>query len=321
VTLYAARKGAYVVGGATALSVIGGQIGKVLGVNNKSQTDTTQANIDQQERSTAELLASGQIDPKTLIASATGKQLNLNEQNVPALMAKYGFDEKVSGLGGTGVFTGKTISTGNYSGSLYVSNEKPEIVGLGTWKKMFPSTFEGQQKIKKQFEDAGITFTGDTINVSKQLRDAWDYYGEQSNEYSRAGTKLSPWDLLKMQKGLSAGGGSQTTTTIDTSPMAETDIKLTAKRQLSQSLGLANIDDKMYKDILAIVRKNEAKRPTKTIRTTSGNTTKVNTTQGYGQSDVLADVEEYAKQDPRYKDFQSSSVFGQGMIQALGLKA
>jgi hypothetical protein len=123
-----------------------------------------------------------------------------------------------------------------------------------------------------------------------------------------------------MQKGLS-GSGSQTSTTIDVSPMAESDVRTLTKRQLSQSLGLSSIDDKMFKDILAIVRKNEAKNPTKTVRTTTGNTTKVKSTPGYGQSDVLADVEAYAKQDPRYSDFQTADVFGNALTKALGLKA
>jgi hypothetical protein len=141
-----------------------------------------------------------------------------------------------------------------------------------------------------------------------------------SLEYSRAGHNVSPWELLNIQKGLS-GSGSQTSTTIDVSPIAEADIKTLAKRQLAQSLGLANVDDKMYKDILSIVRKKEAKNPTKTVRTTTGNTTKVKTTPGYGQSDVLADVESYAKQDPRYSEFQTANVFGDALVKALGLKA
>jgi hypothetical protein len=314
-----ARKGAYVVGGATALSVIGGQIGKALGVGKGNQTDNAQAAIDQTEQQTAALLASGQVDPNALIASATGKQLNLNSKNIPAMMAKWGFDSNVSGIGGVGVFTG-VVTEGTKTGpkGIVYPTSKSEVVGLGAWKKMFPSTFEEQAKTKQKFVDAGVL---DPTAGLKELRAAWDYYGEQSNEYSKAGTKLSPWDLLKMQKGLSGSGGNQTTTTIDVSPIAEADVRTLSKRQLSQSLGLANIDDKMFKDILSIVRKNEAKRPTKTVRTTTGKTTKVNTTPGYGQSDVLADVENYAKQDPRYAEFQTADVFGNAMIKALGLKA
>jgi hypothetical protein len=125
--------------------------------------------------------------------------------------------------------------------------------------------------------------------------------------------------------------------------MAEADVRTITKQQLAKSLGLSAVDDKTFKDILSIVRKNEAKRPTKSVRTTTGNTTRVNTTPGYGQSDVLADVEayakkdprytdfqtadvladveEYAKKDPRYAEFQTANVFGQGLTQALGLKA
>jgi hypothetical protein len=124
-----------------------------------------------------------------------------------------------------------------------------------------------------------------------------------------------------MQKGLSGAGGSQTSIVYDTSPIAEGDIRSIAKRQLAQSLGLASVDDKQFKDILAIVRKKEAKSPTKTVTTTTGKVTRRNTTPGYGTSDVLADVEEYAKKDPRYSEFQTANVFGQGLVQALGLKA
>jgi hypothetical protein len=103
--------------------------------------------------------------------------------------------------------------------------------------------------------------------------------------------------------------------------MAETDIKQTAQRQLAQSLGLANIDDQMWKDILKIVRKKEAKNPTKTVITQTGNKAVRKTTPGYGQTDVMADVEAYAKQDPRYSDFQTADVFGNALTKALGLKA
>jgi hypothetical protein len=198
---------------------------------------------------------------------------------------------------------------------------KPEVVSTGNWEKMFPTTAEGIKDIRNKFQSAGIMFTGNAMEQDKQLHAAWTYYGEQSQAYSKAGAKMTPWDILNLTKGISGSGGSQTSTTIDTSPMAESDVKTLTKRQLAQSLGLSNIDDAMYKDILKIVRKNEAKNPTKTVRTTTGNTTKVKTTPGYGQSDVLADVEAYAKQDPRYADFQTSNVFGQGLVQALGLKA
>jgi hypothetical protein len=142
-----------------------------------------------------------------------------------------------------------------------------------------------------------------------------------SLEYSRAGNTLSPWDILNMQKSLSGSGGTQTSIVYDTSPMAEGDVRTYAKRQLAQSLGLANVDDKQFKDILSIVRKKESKSPTKTVTTTTGKVTRRKTTPGYGTTDVLADIEEYAKQDPRYSEFQTADVFGNAMVKALGLKA
>ena len=153
-----------------------------------------------------------------------------------------------------------------------------------------------------------------------QVKTAWNQYGQLSLDYSRAGNKVSPWQLLDIQKGLT-GSGSQTTTTIDDSPMAKADITTLLKRQLGASLGLTNIDDAVINKFIADVRKKEAKNPSKTVRTTTGNTTRVKSTPGYGQSDVLADAEAYAKQDPRYAEFQTADVFGNALVKALGLKS
>jgi hypothetical protein len=234
-------------------------------------------------------------------------------------MAARGYVNPLTGLNGIGVFTGKETETlvprRKFGGTLAVS--KPEIVGLSDWNKSFPVDLAGIAAAKQKFVTAGVL--SPTADLT-QVKTAWNQYGQLSLDYSRAGNKISPWQLLDIQKGLT-GSGSQTTTTIDDSPMAEADIRNIAKRQLAQSLGLATVDDKMYKDILSIVRKKEAKNPTKTVRTTTGNTTRVKTTPGYGQSDVLADAEAYAKQDPRYAEFQTADVFGNALVKALGLKS
>jgi hypothetical protein len=260
------------------------------------------------------------LDVNSLIASPAGTQLNLNANNLPAFMAKFGQSTAgFVGIGNVGIFTGveidKEIPRRKFGGTLTVPTK--ELVQLPDWNKRLPVDAAGLAATKQKFVDAGVLAPTDGLD---KIKAAWEAYGKMSLEYSRAGHNVSPWELLTIQKGLS-GSGSQTTTTIDVSPIAETDIKNTAKRQLAVSLGLANIDDAMYKDIVSIVRKNESKRPTKTVRTTTGNTTKVKTTPGYGTSDVLADVEEYAKKDPRYAEFQTADVFGNAMIKALGLKA
>jgi hypothetical protein len=175
----------------------------------------------------------------------------------------------------------------------------------------------GISAAKQKFVTAGVL---DPTADLTQVKAAWDKYGQLSLDYSRAGNKVSPWQLLDIQKGLT-GSGSQTTTTIDDSPMAKADITTILKRQLSASLGLANIDDETINKFIKDVRKKEAKNPTKSVRTTTGNTTRVKTIPGYGQSDVLADAEAYAKQDPRYAEFQTADVFGNALVKALGLKS
>ena len=314
------KKGAIAAVGIYAGSQAAGSIGDAIR-GNKDETDTsgmTQAELDM-ANAVAAANAAG-LDVNSLIASPGGQQLNLNANNLPAFMAKFGQSTAgFVGIGNVGIFTGTEIDVEvprrKFGGTLTVP--KKELVQLPDWNKRLPVDAAGLAATKQKFVDAGVLAPTDGLD---KIKAAWEAYGKMSLEYSRAGHNVSPWELLNIQKGLS-GSGSQTTTTIDVSPLAETDIKNTAKRQLAVSLGLANIDDAMYKDIVSIVRKNEAKRPTKTVRTTTGNTTKVKTTPGYGTSDVLADVEEYAKKDPRYAEFQTADVFGNAMIKALGLKA
>jgi len=305
--------------GLYAGSKAAGSISNAIG-GNKDTTDTT--GMTQAELDMANAVAaanSAGLDVNSLIAGPGGQQLNLSANNLPAFMAKFGQSATgYVGIGNVGIFTGKETSgtkTGP-KGIIYPTTKK-ELVSLPDWNKLLPVDEKGLASTKQKFVDAGVLAPTDGLD---KIKSAWEAYGKMSLEYSRAGHNVSPWDLLNIQKGLS-GSGSQTTTTIDVSQMADVDIKSTAKRQLAQSLGLSNIDDAMYKDILSIVRKNEAKRPTKSVRTTTGNTTKVKTTPGYGTADVLADVEAYAKKDPRYAEFQTANVFGQGLTQALGLKA
>jgi hypothetical protein len=304
--------------GLYAGSKAAGSIASAVGGNKDTATSANQSQAEIDMANAVAAADAAGLDVNQIINTPAGQQLNLSSNNLPAFMAKFGLGTTgLTGVGSVGIYTGKDITDAKYAGAQLYSTTKPELVSLAEWSKKFPSDAAGLASAKQKFVNAGVLSPTDGID---KIKSAWDAYGKMSLEYSRAGNKLSPWQILDMQKGLS-GSGSQTSTTIDTSPMAESDVRTLTKRQLSQSLGLANIDDKMFKDILAIVRKNEAKNPTKTVRTTTGNTTKVKSTPGYGQSDVLADVEAYAKKDPRYAEFQTANVFGQGLTQALGLKA
>jgi hypothetical protein len=251
-----------------------------------------------------------------LLSGETAKQIGITQNNVGNVMAKHGLSSTLSGIGNVGVFTGdETKEITLKRGGRVIGGKK--IVSLSDWKKTFPVDAAGIVAAKQKFVDAGVL---DPTADLTQVQSAWNTYGKLSEDYSRAGNVISPWQLLDIQKGL-MGSGSQTTVTIDESTMAKADITTLLKRQLSQSLGLANIDDATINKFIADVRKKEAKNPTKTVRTTTGKTTRVKSTPGYGQSDVLADAEAYAKQDPRYAEFQTADVFGNALVKALGLKS
>jgi len=258
------------------------------------------------------------VDVTKFLQGDTAKQLGLGANNIENFMAARGYTNPLTGLNNIGVFTGK-ITEGTKLGpkGRSYSTTKSEIVGLSEWNKTFPVDLAGIAAAKQKFVTAGVL--APTADLT-EVKNAWNKYGQLSLDYSRAGNKVSPWQLLDIQKGLT-GSGSQTTTTIDDSPMAKADITTLLKRQLGASLGLTNIDDATINKFIADVRKKEAKNPTKSVRTTTGNTTRVKTTPGYSQADVLADAEAYAKQDPRYAEFQTADVFGNALIKALGLKS
>ena len=310
----AAIAGGVLVTGQAASSLMKGQGAEI-------DTNASAAELAAQD-SFAQAIANADsqgVDVTQFLQGNTAQQLGLGANNIQNFMSARGYTNPLTGLNNIGVFTGKETPTSvprrKYGGT--ITGTKSEIVGLSEWNKTFPVDLAGIASAKQKFVDAGVL--SPTADLT-EVKNAWNKYGQLSLDYSRAGNKVSPWQLLDIQKGLT-GSGSQTTVTIDDSPMAEADIKNTAKRQLAASLGLSNVDDKMYKEILSIVRKKEAKNPTKSVRTTTGNTTRVKTTPGYGPSDVLADVEAYAKQDPRYAEFQTADVFGNALVKALGLKA
>ena len=307
--------------GAGVLAV--GQAGSSLMNSQGTTTDPNAAASElQAQDSFAQALANADasgVDVTQFLQGDTAKQLGLGANNIQNFMAARGFTGGLVGLNNIGVFTGKETPTSvpraKFGGT--ITGTKSEIVGLSDWNKSFPVDLAGIAAAKQKFVSAGVL--SPTADLT-QVKTAWNQYGQLSLDYSRAGNKVSPWQLLDIQKGLT-GSGSQTTTTIDDSQMAKADITTLLKRQLSQSLGLANIDDAVINKFIADVRKKEAKNPTKTVRTTTGNTTRVKTTPGYSQSDVLADAEAYAKQDPRYAEFQTADVFGNALVKALGLKS
>jgi len=309
--------------GAGVLAV--GQAGSTLMNKQGTQIDANAtAAQTQAQDSFAQAIANADaqgLDVTQFLQGTTAQQLGLGANNIQDFMAARGYTGSgLTGLNGVGIFTGTETPTSvnrrKFGGT--ITGTKKELVSLAEWNKSFPADLNGINAAKQKFVAAGVL---DPTADMTQVKAAWTKYGQMSLDYARAGNTISPWQLLDIQKGLTGSGGSKTQVTIDESPMAKADITTLLKRQLSQSLGLANIDDATINKFIADVRKKEAKNPTKTTVTTNGNKSVRKTVQGYGQSDVLADAEAYAKQDPRYAEFQTADVFGNALIKALGLKS
>lgn len=313
------KKKALIGGGVLAVGQAGANLMKGQTSADSASVNAAQAQAQEQFASAIANADAQGIDVNKYLQSTTAKQLGLGANNIADFMAARGYGTSLTGLGGVGIYTGKTTTGGSYVGSTFVPKTGKETVSLAEWNKRFPVAGAELVAIKNRFVDAGVLDPSAGID---QVKAAWTKYGQLSLDYARAGNTVSPWDLLKLQKQLSggSGGGSKTSVTIDESPMAESDIRALTRRQLSQSLGLANIDEDTYQKILKVVRDKEKKNPTKTTVTTVGSKTTRKTVQGYGQADVLADAEAYAKQDPRYAEFQTTSVFGDALNKALGLR-
>ena len=307
--------------GAGVLAV--GQAGSTLMNKQGTQIDANaNAAQTQAQDSFAQAIANADaqgIDVTQFLQGNTATQLGLGANNIQDFMAARGFTGGLTGLNGIGIFTGvETKGTKTGPKGIVYPTSKRELVSLAEWNKSFPADLNGINAAKQKFVAAGVL---DATADMTQVKAAWTKYGQMSLDYARAGNTLSPWQLLDIQKGLTGSGGSKTSVTIDESPMAKADITTLLKRQLSASLGLANIDDSVINKFISDVRKKEAKSPTRTTVTTNGTKSVRKTVQGYGQSDVLADAEAYAKTDPRYADFQTADVFGNALVKALGLKS
>jgi hypothetical protein len=302
-------------------------VGQVATKGGTTPAASTNAVTSQSEADMATAIAQANaagIDVTTYMNSAAGKQLGLTANNIQSMLAKYG--QGTTGLVGinAGVYTGKDVSVpgtwhpGLKVGQVANATTKPELLSLNQWKQQLPITDSKQlASIKQKFVDAGVI--GSSAGL-QEVQKAWETYGQMSLDASRAGTNMTPWQLLDLQKGLSSGGGgSSTNTTYDVSATSTADVRTYLNRQLSQSLGRQATDEE-FKKFLQSVQKAEAAKPTKTVTVTNGKTTNRTTTPGYGASDILSEAEKFAQSDPRYAEYQTSSVFGDALTKALGLK-
>jgi hypothetical protein len=303
------------VAGAAALGAVGLGINMSEGGDEIPETAVNQANTDMMN-AIAIAAASG-VDINALAGTPMGQQiLGANPQFDSGAITNSG---NISPFGG-GVFTGKpiTVSTYDYkTGGGKPSYKTTDTISLSEWKNQFPiANPKALAEWKSKLVQAGVVSASAGL---KELKDQWESWGEYSQEANRSGQKLSPYQLLDIQRGLWGGGGADKGPSYSTQLIKKTNSRALLKQYIEQESGRI-IDDSEADEFANLIRQKQLERPTKTeVKTVKGKKMTV-TTPGFGEAEAASLAQKRAKQDPLYSEFQTSNVFGTALEKALGLR-
>lgn len=264
-----------------------------------------QANL-QTQLTFAQMEASG-VDVQGLLATQAGQQIlknpNFNVQTI--------FGANSLQLGGTGVYVG---------GEVDVRRRKPTaretgVITMQDWKQQFPIANPNElAQWKKRLVDAGVV--GADAGVV-ELRQQWEAWGKLSMDSMRTGQKLTPYQLLDIQRGLWGGGGGGPSYQVQ---LMKKENSMAIFKQGLQALTGRIVDDTEAEDFAELVRKRQLKRPTKTETKMVGGKKVTVTTPGFGEAEAASLVEKRAQKDPLYAEFQTANVFGSALEKALGVR-
>jgi len=299
------------------LGIAGAAVGAFTGGDEEStanqQAIADQANTDLM-LSMAQYEAAGG-DVNALLNTPAGQQLMKNPNfNLGAL---YGAQDAV--VGSAGVYTGKPtlISSAppQFAGGKPVE-VKTDTISIAQWNKQFPTANpKALAEWKSKLVAAGVVSANAGI---QELKNQWEQWGKMSLEANRNGQKLTPYQLLDIQRGLWGGGG-------DKGPSYSTQlIKKTNSRELLKQYMEAEtgriISDAEANSFADLIRQKQLETPTKTeVKTVKGKKMTV-TTPGFGEAEAASLAKKQAMQDPMYAEFQTSNVFGSALEKALGLR-
>jgi hypothetical protein len=299
------------------LGIAGAVVGAFTGGDEESaaqqQAIADQANTDMMLSLAQYETAGGDVN--ALLNTPAGQQLMKNPNfNIGAI---YGSQDAV--VGSAGVYTGTPVIVSSappqFAGGKPVE-VKSDTISIAQWNKQFPTANpKALAEWKAKLVAAGVVSASAGL---KELKDQWEAWGKMSLEANRNNQKLTPYQLLDIQRGLWGGGG-------DRGPSYSTQLIKTEnardlyKQYLEQKTGRI-IDDAEANDFAKFVREKQLAAPTKTeVKTVKGKKVTV-TTPGYGEAEAAAEAEKRAMQDPLYAEFQTSNVFGSALEKALGLR-
>jgi hypothetical protein len=255
----------------------------------------------------AQMQASG-IDTEALLSTPAGQQILKNPNfNAGAILGTG----VMPNIGMTGVYVG---------GETQVRRRKPTLaeqgsVSLTEWKQQFPIANPTElNKWKKTLVDAGVVSASAGL---AELQKQWEAWGQESINASRLGQKLSPYDLLNIQRGLWGGGTGGPSYQVQL--MKEENSKALFKQGIEALTGRI-VDDAQAEEFAKLVTKKQLKTPTKTETKTVGGKRVSVTTPGFGESEAAALVKKRAQEDPMFAEFQTANVFGSALEKALGVR-
>ena len=300
--------------GAAALGAVGLGINMLEGGEDIPATTESQANADMMN-ALAIASASG-VDINALAGTAMGQQiLGANPQFD---ISSFTNSANITPLTG-GVYTDKPVTISKYpsEGGGRPVTTTSNTIPLNEWKNQFPiSDPKALADWKARLVAAGVVSASAGL---KELKDQWEAWGEYSQESMRQGQKLSPYQLLDIQRGLWGGGGGDKGPSYSTQLIKKANSRDLLKQYLEAGSGRV-IDDAEADEFAELIRKKQLAKPTKTeVKKVGGKKVTV-TTPGFGEAEAAAIAEKRAMQDPLYAEFQTANVFGSALEKALGVR-
>ena len=276
----------------------------------------SQANTDLMFQAAQYEAAGGDIN--ALLNTAAGQQLVKNPNfNIGAIMNTGNVF-----TGTSGVYTGKPVTVSEYqwgSGGAKPKTTVTDTVPLSTWKNDFPiADPKALAKWKATLVSAGVVSASAGL---AELKQQWEAWGQASQDAGRQGKKLSPYQLLEIQRGLwgGGGGGRDYSTQYQVNLLKEENVKSMYKAAREQEAGLI-VGDEQAAAFAERIKARQMATPTKTeFKKIKGKMTPV-TTPGFGEAETAAAALALAKKDPLYAEFQTANVFGSALEKALGVR-
>lgn len=276
---------------------------------------TQQANADLMFQAAQYEAAGGDIN--ALAQTAAGQQLFKNPNFSLGSIINSGNVY----TGTAGVYTGKPVTVNQYewgSGGAKPKTTITDTVSLTDWKNQFPiADPKALAQWKATLVSAGVV--GASAGLA-ELKQQWEAWGQASQEAGRQGQKLSPYQLLDIQRGLWGGGdGRDYSTQYRVDLLKPENVKSVYKAAREQEAGRI-VGDEAAAAFAERVKARQMATPTKTeYKKIKGKMVPV-TTPGYGEAEATAAALELAKKDPMYAEFQTANVFGNALEKALGVR-